>query len=289
MQQRDPVIPLSRTSQTAASQRPFDVLDVLRARWKTCFALAVIGALAGALLASALPKRYEASGIVKVGQFGLVTALGAVQTSHIEAPTDALDRMRSRGFQLAVAEALTKTDVFKDVAADDLADAVSGVQLKMSKGNNLIEVTYRAESPERAALVLRAFCDTLVKRHQEVLDATRGVLKKRLDQTTQALQQMDGPDARARAGRGSEASQALQQLNRINEGDRIIGLQQLQVALEAALLPPTSVPTAFAEQMSTGKRPAFPRTSFVALSGLLLGLLAAGAVLLFHSVRSARR
>lgn len=269
---------------TDAAPRPATLLDLLKAlaaRPWLLLACAAAGAALGLLAASGLPASYEGSVLVRVGLLphGISMldareprdAYEALAMRMVEPPVLAAERIRTPGFVAAAG------------LPGSLDEQLAAIYVRVVRETDLLELRYRAHSPQAVEQGLRALLETLRKRHEELAQAGR----ERARQELQVLEQLRQEAASRRreilqaSGTRVDPQVLLMATTASDDGVR------WEAGLRAALQPQFTRATAAVEPIAVSPRRRDPATFLRVAGGALLGALAAAAVILFRY--SARR
>lgn len=249
----------------------WELLEILKSSWYWCVGGATLG-LAGALgFLLVAPAKYEATGLIQSAR---------VAGNDVESPAQLLERLK---FPTFYTDAVIKAcDVD---SANPQATLAASVKPTIVKGNPLIQMTYRAESPEAA----RACLDTVF----DQVSASQSVLvEPRLQNAEQQLaltkQQLDDAekfqaliDKRALTMDVSDAnfSQSMVLMSAaLNKKEEIARLRKSVAEQTTQLIEPFTQETRLLEPMYVPERPVFPKKIVTAAGGLVGGLVLGGLV-----------
>lgn len=230
--------------------------------------LVAAGSIGGALIAGMatffLPDVWEATAIVRIGQVGQIGSQGQIGEVLIEAPADAVERLRSLAFQSKVAEALNL-----DVKV--FSASVTVLQLRNS---GFVGLKVRDRARERAIGNATALVRTLSSRHGEiakprieVLERQLATLRARIGRVEEALEHL------STRMRGLDGSPLLLETY-LRKNEELLTLRQQESVLISALTAPATLPTHAIEEVYAPPAPAFPRLSMMLPLGLLGGSVA---------------
>jgi capsular exopolysaccharide synthesis family protein len=242
-----------------------DVL--LKRQWRTIVAVFAAAFLAGLLVIALLPREYEATATLFVGENRPIsTGASAVQLDEVLARSYA-ELLGSGAVTRAVGESLEPP-----MDASDLEEKVS---FEVLTGTRLIEISALDEDPERAQGLANTYAKTFVDTQHEATKAAAATqirdLRERIEDLARELDQIDGGGRLADAGeREAVASELTAARDALGAAQESVALQGSNVSIASS-----------AEAPST---PARPRTKLYALlAAVLAALLAVAAGLLRNS------
>lgn len=140
---------------------------ILRHKYRL-LGLPVLGAIIAVLVAMALPKQWQASTIMQVGQLFYSTENDQPQLAVIESTARAVERVRLEQFQDAVLQRLnlpTAPNVNRDT---DLLRA--SINARLIRNAELLGISVRGTSPEMAQRVIQAYQDQLILEHLKLAE-----------------------------------------------------------------------------------------------------------------------
>jgi hypothetical protein len=244
-------------SRPLQSPPPRGVVAALLPRWPVLFGAMVAGALAGALLATALPKQYEGAALIKIG-----TVAGRL----IETPAQTTERINLDGFLQAAALPGNPPP----------QERRSRVSVRVVRGADLVELRYRDSSPDAARTGAQSLFDALRVRHEEVAQP----LLKRLDDQLAEVTRIQTDSRQQRERMVQDLRSAIKgpikdeypylQLAFVG---RDVEMARWEAALRAERSPPNTEPTRLMEAVSASDRPVSPRPLRVMAAGAALGLM----------------
>lgn len=258
----------------------WELLDVVKSGWHWLAGGAAIG-LAGAVgFVMVVPAQYEASAIIQPATVGM--AAGQVKGTEVESVAQTLERLKLATFYSDAL--LTACDVKAPVnARQALATAIKPT---LVKGNSLIQISYRAESPAVAEACVGAVAAQLAKVQAVIaepiiktLDEQRKLTKQQLDEAERFQAQVE---KRAMTLDPSDAkfSQAMLLLNAaLSKREEVSKLRKLYADQTMQLAEPLTQPAKLFEAIYASDKAVFPKKTLTALGGLVGGLVLGGLLL----------
>lgn len=248
----------------------FDLWDRLRDGWKAVaggLVLGIAGAVAGIVM---IPPKYEAVLVVQVGNVG---------GQPVEAPAQAMERLKMLDFQRRVAEALNDQERRQTIARSAMG-ASKAPLVKMLNGTALIELRVEGDSPEAVKRSAEGTVAELAKVHGEL---ARPVLKRLQADMVSDREKLASVERRVlslsklveTSGVVSERFPQLVLMTSLliqKEADAFAQRQLLMVR-ENALESPATEPTRAIEAVFVREKPVSPKALQLAL-GCVVGLLA---------------
>ena len=158
---------------------------VMGARWKVVVTLVLSCTLVALVLAFVLPKEYESTTLVQTrsasgtGSTGSAAVLAALGGGSVSSPTiNYIELMKAR----TVLEPIINNMNFEDDEKPDTKKfAKKYLDIKNTKGTNLIEVSARGKTPEEAQMISQAVVDNFLLMQTEMNQETQSLLVKFLD------------------------------------------------------------------------------------------------------------
>lgn len=140
---------------------------ILRHKYRL-LGLPLLGAVIAVLVTFALPKQWQATTIMQVGQLFYSTQNDQPQLAVIEPTARAVERVRLEQFQDAVLKRLnlpTAPNVNQD---SDLLRA--SINARLIRNAELLEISVRGTSPEMAQRVIQAYQEQLMLEHLKLAE-----------------------------------------------------------------------------------------------------------------------
>ncbi|MHA6821460.1 chain-length determining protein [Ralstonia pseudosolanacearum] len=245
--------------------------------------LAVAGFAGAALalgLALVLPKQWEASAVIQVGQ--LTNENPQVPSVPVETVGRAVERLQLPQFEDLVLQKLNLPLGINENASTDLIRR--SLRAAALKNADLIEVTVRGFSQADAQRYTQAFSDALIGAHAVIAKPSLDKINANM---VEVRQQISAEEARkgelsalmrARDQSKAEAkfSESVLLASMVAENDKQLqGLRQREINIREQLNPERTFNTRLFGPVHVSRRHVFPSGLLFAASGLVLGLLAA--------------
>lgn len=175
MEQNEDTIDLSKLFHTMA------------ARWKVVTTIVFACTAVAVVIAFVLPKQYESTTLVQTRNSGRIDVSGAaaamamlgVGSGSVSSPTmNYIELMKSRTVLEPIIDSM---DFEKEKKPDAKAFAKKYLDIKNTKGTNLIEVTARGKDPEEAQMISQTVVDNFLLMQTDMNQETQSLLVKFLD------------------------------------------------------------------------------------------------------------
>lgn len=140
---------------------------ILRHKYRL-LGLPLLGAIIAVLVTFALPKQWQATTIMQVGQLFYSTQNDQPQLAVIEPTARAVERVRLEQFQDAVLKRLNLPTVPNVNQDSDLLRA--SINARLIRNAELIEISVRGTSPEMAQRVIHAYQEQLMLEHLKLAE-----------------------------------------------------------------------------------------------------------------------
>lgn len=235
------------------------------------------GLVSAIVLAVFIPAQYEATVVVQPATIGMIVAM--TTTTTVEPVAQTLERLKLVTFY--------SEDIVKACDADSAEDLANSVKVNLVKGNNLLSISYRAETAALANACMNKIV-TQLKQSQTAIAAP--LIKELQDQQTVTKQQMDDAERflaagekRAAASPGSNELSTLMMLKR----EDLTKLQKLYREQRIQLTEPLTQPMKLLEPIYVPEKPVVPKKLMIIAVSLIGGIFV-GMLALFAS-RSWRR
>ena len=235
---------------------------------------ALIGGVLGLVIAFALPAKWEANAIIRVGQFGKVEVKGEA----IEPPLQVVDRIKNKSFQNDVLKSLGLATDEDEPDAKLFRDTL---KVKLEK-SELINLSLRGMSADEAkqnmsAVVkelknihIRMSAPTVSRWHQE-LESIELELKKASNEADRLAKSLGG-QSDALSDRNFSQAALLSNILIAREVE-LRSFRDRKRVLEEQLSPERTFPTDVMGRIEVSEKPVFPKKSLFTLAGLFIGLL----------------
>lgn len=272
----------------------FRLWERLLVGWRCVLGGIVLGVVVAGLAVAVLPPTYEAVTVLQVGQLG---QLGQTGPLPVEPPTQAIERMRTPSFQLAIAQSLGDQTWIDDLSTSSAA-TTKYISLQLVRASvssvpgaspALIELKSRSNSPESAKKIAEAAVQELARRHSEIakpmIDKMRVdllITKEKLASAEKELATLNNMVANVGVKDERFTQLSLITTLRVQKEAEMFGQRQTIMAYETALLPPATQTARAIEPIFVVNKPVSPnRILFLGLG--LIGGLFAGVVSVFAS------
>ena len=160
---------------------------VMGARWKVVATFVLSCTLVALVLAFVLPKEYESTTLVQTrsastsgtGSAGSAAVLAALGGGSVSSPTmNYIELMKARTVLEPIIDGMNFDD---DEKPDAKKFAKKYLDIKNTKGTNLIEVSARGKTPEEAQMISQAVVDNFLLMQTDMNQETQSLLVKFLD------------------------------------------------------------------------------------------------------------
>ena len=230
------------------------------------------------VLAVFIPAQYEATAVVQPATIGMIVAT-TTTTTTVEPVVQTLERLKLVTFY--------SDEIVKACDADSAKDLANSVKVNIVKGNNLLSISYRAET---AALANACMNKIVTQLTQSQTAIAAPLIKELQDQQTSTKKQIDeaelflaAGEKRAAASPGSNELSTLMMLKR----EDFTKLQKLYHEQRIQLTEPLTQPMKLLEPIYVPEKPVAPKKLMV-IAGSLIGGMFIGLLALFAN-RSWRR
>ena len=262
----------------------FDLWEKLYSGRKNIIGAVIFGFLCALSAIFFMPQQYEAIAVIQVAQMGQIGALGQVSSQSVEAPVQAVERMRTPAFQQRVAE-MMGDQVWLDNISHSSSGGAKDLSLQIIKATAggaipLIELRAKGATKEIAQKKGSVIVEQLVKSH-EVLSAP-SLVKMRTDLSIAreklASTERDREGVEKLAVSASARDERFTQLSlitslRIQKDADMFSQRQMIMALETALGVPATQPTKTIEPVFVPDVPVSPKKTLLLVLGGVIGLL----------------
>ena len=163
------------------------LFHIMTARWKVIVTIVLTCTVVALAVAFILPKEYESTTLVQTRNAGKVDVSGAaaalaafgVGGGSVSSPTmNYIELMKTRTVLEPIIEALNFP---QDEKPDAKKFAKKYLDIKNTKGTNLIEVTARGRTPEEAQMISQTVVDNFLLMQTDMNQETQSLLVKFLD------------------------------------------------------------------------------------------------------------
>ncbi len=233
------------------------------------------GLASAIVLAAFIPAQYEATAVVQPATIGMIVAT----TTTVEPAAQTLERLKQVTFY--------RDEIVKTCDVESAKDLANSVKVNIVKGNNLLSISYRAET---AALANACMNKIVTQLTQSQTAIAAPLIKELQDQQTATKQQMDEAERFLAAGErrtsSSPGSNELSTLMMLKRED-LTKLQKLYREQRIQLTEPLTQPMKLLEPIYVPEKPVAPKKLMI-IAGSLIGGMFIGLLALFAN-RSWRR
>lgn len=272
----------------------FDIMAFLRTNHRILLGGAVIGAVLGLCIALLLPTEWEATALIRVGQSGNADkTLNSIQPVLVEPALQVLDRIKNRSFQNNV---MKKIGLSQNEEDDKNKLFRNSLKAKLEK-SDLISINIRGLSADSAKLHLDTVVNQLKSIHSKMLAPTINrwrqefaAIELELKVTNADLQRLTKSlDGSSESLNPSSFAQAALLSNIIiARGGELRGFRERKLILEEMLSPERTFVTAVIGQIEVSNKAVYPKKSFFAIAGLIIGLFLGVVLSIFGSIGHSR-
>jgi uncharacterized protein involved in exopolysaccharide biosynthesis len=268
-----------------------DIVGFLRAQLWRIVGLLVAGAVAGALVSFTHPREWEASSVLEIGQIdnGLVNQ----PTTPVDPPFRAVQRVKVEPFTDQLLRKLSLPVATGENAESDLIRR--SINAEVVPTTDLVRLTVRGFSPDKAKSTLKAAQDDLIAIHDVIFREAVARLNKRLadidSDIATAKAKRDQIESTTSLGtRPGESTPPVNVLlgNMFDVSDRALleTLKKNRSDVTQQLSADRTFNTRPIAEIAVSQRPVAPKRSLYVIVGAMIGLLIG---LLWAGRRHARR
>ncbi|QHB55540.1 chain-length determining protein [Ralstonia solanacearum] len=251
---------------------------------KKLVAAGIAGAALAVGLALVLPKQWEASVVIQVGQITNEAMPGAPlpAPTPVETVGRAVERLQLPQFEDLVLQKLSLPLGLNENASTDLIRrSLKAVQLKNA---DLIEVTVRGFSQADAQRYTQAFSDALIGAHAVIAKPSLDKINANMAEVRQQIASEEARKGelstlmrvRDQSKADAKFSESVLLANMVAENDKQLqGLRQREINIREQLNPERTFNTRLFGPVHVSRRHVFPSGLLFAAAGLVLGLLVA--------------
>lgn len=272
----------------------FDIMIFLRKNYRILLGGAAIGAVLGLCIALLLPAEWEASALVRVGQSGNTDkALNSIEPVLIEPALQVVDRIKNKSFQN---EVMKKIGLPQDENDDKNKLSRNTLKVKLEK-SDLISINIRSLSADSAKLHLDTVVNQLKSIHTKMLAPTTNrwhqelsTIQLELKRSSIDLERLTKSlDSRSESLNPSSFAQAALVSNiMIAREEELRDFRDRKLILEEMLSPERTFVTAVIGQIEVSNKAVYPKKSFFAIAGLIIGLFLGVVLSIFGSIGHSR-
>ena len=285
---------VSREDEFDSQLSLLDLVAFTRRNYRVIFGGAFIGAVLGLGIALLLPAEWEASALVRVGQSGNADkTLNSIQPVLVEPALQVVDRIKNISFQK---EVMKKIGLSQNEDDDKNKLFRNSLKAKLEK-SDLISINIRGLSADSAKLHLDTVVNQLKSIHTKMLAPTINrwrqefaAIELELKVTNADLQRLTKSlDGSSESLNPSSFAQAALLSNIIiaREGE-LRDFRDRKLLLEEMLSPERTFATSVIGQVEISNKAVYPKKSFFAIAGLIIGLFLGVVLSIFGSIGHSR-
>ena len=268
-----------------------DVINFIRRNFICLLSGALLGLAIGGLLVALLPKQFEATALVKIGEIANVNGAGVATGSTIEPSLQVVDRIKSRSFQDDVLNTLK-------ISTDDDDSALvkqfrNSLKIKLEK-SELISLSVNANSRAQANALMQGVVNQLNTVHYKMSYPTIARLKLELDSVNNEIKLADEEvkqyskvlEMQSEKITDMKFSQTVMLSNiRMSKAQEYRNFRDNKRMLEERLSPERTFLTHMLGRIEVSKTAVFPKYSIFMVAGLFLGLFASLLYILVRGLK----
>ncbi len=263
----------------------------IRQSWRLIAGLTFVGVAIALVVALMLPKEWEASATLQIGQMSQING----QWKTIEAPQQAVERLKLLEFKGNVLASLgLPQDEDEDDRSEIYFKSVKGVTVK---GTDFITVSTRGFSTQEANASLDATMNQLMAKHVSIAEPMKNRLVAEMTEThaklvasEEALKQLNAQLlASGTYKAGSEFAPSIVAFGLLaSKTAEVNALKSKELELTAVLATLNEQTTKPVSKIQVSTSPVFPKKNVFLVLGLFLGLMAGVALALVRAARKER-
>ena len=272
----------------------YDIVVFLRKNYRILLGGALLGIVLGLCAALLLPTEWEATALIRVGQSGNADkTLNSIQPVLVEPALQVLDRIKNKSFQK---EVMKKIGLSQNEDDDKNKLFRNSLKAKLEK-SDLISINIRGLSADSAKLHLDTVVNQLKSIHTKMLAPTINrwrqefaAIELELKVTNADLQRLTKSlDGSSESLNPSSFAQAALLSNIIiaREGE-LRDFRDRKLLLEEMLSPERTFATSVIGQVEISNKAVYPKKSFFAIAGLIIGLFLGVVLSIFGSIGHSR-
>lgn len=257
-----------------------DVVEFVQRHVKKIIFLSVVGLLIGIGVTYIVPRQWEATGVLQVGQVANEGTTAPVPPTLIEPTARAIERLRIPQFTDAVLQRLGL-----GVGPEEGADAAlirNSLKSTMLAGSDLIQFSVRGFSPDQAKRAAAAISDELTRIHGGLMRPSVDRLNADLQEVALGLTREDKRrDMLSNLVRNREQVNAAGKFSEnvllsemVNENEKALRFLRFRKnTLQELLSQERTYNTHLLGPVEASRRHVFPHKSLFGAAGLAIGLL----------------
>lgn len=237
----------------------------------------VVGMLVGFSISGSYllitPSQYEATVVIQPATVGTVNG-GTITPFTFEPPEKTLERLKLVPFY--------GDSLVESCGSGTSQSLAARIKASVVKNNSLLQISYRAGSPEQASACVTALVTNIVQIQTET---AKGLIKtieeqRKLvqDQLLEAERFQERIEKRAVSASGNDLASSLLIFNALSKSEDIAFLRNKLISLRTRLSEPLTQPAKILEPVYAPNNVVYPIKSLVILSGVMGGAIS-GVVL----------
>ena len=258
-----------------------ELADQFLDKWRWWVSGTVVGGLLGLGAAFVIPPKYEARGVLRVAQVGVIEAdgQGGVRPSSraVESVSEAIVRMQTLAFREEVAERMIKAGQVSANKKDAWVRALDGKSTfkPVKDAASYVDISLTADNPAQGQAAVSTITQVLKERQQPLIAERLAQVDRSIELAKASLATMEKSYGTTQASLRAQPpnSEAYLELARMSEAGTLAGLRQKVLDLENSKLSPTTKETELVEPIGVSDRPVSPKKSVFTAGGLVLGAL----------------
>lgn len=258
----------------------WELLEHLKSGWKWIAAGGAIGTVSAIVLALSLPAQYEATVVIQPARIGMIVAAPSAMTAATTAATattatTATTAVEPVGQTLERLKQVTfyRDAIVKACEAESAKDLTNSVKVNLVKGNNMLSISYRAETPALANACMNEIVSRLTQSQAAI---AAPLIKELLDQQTTTKQLIDIAERflaiEEKRGSSSSTLNELSALMMLKRED-LTKLQKLYREQRIQLTEPLTQPMKLLEPIYVPEKPVAPKKLTIVAGGVIAGML----------------
>lgn len=249
----------------------WELLDLIKSGWHWLVGGAVVGLAAAVGFVLVVPAQYEATAVIQPATVGMATTTTITKGAEVESTAQTLERLKMPTFYID--NLLEACDV--RALSNPRQTLAKAVKPRLVKGNSLIEISYRAESPAVAKACVGAIVEQLAKVQAALAEPLISTLKEQRKLTKQQLDEAERfqgqIEKRAMLMDSSDAKfgQSMLMLNAaLLKREELSKLRKLYAEQSLWLSEPLTQPAQLFEPIYSPDWVVFPKKTVTALGGV---------------------
>lgn len=250
----------------------WELLEQLKSGWRWLAGGCAIGLLGAMGFLMLTPSKYEAVAVLQPAAIGMSVST----TTAVEPIAQTTERLKLVKFY--------DNDVVTACQAGSAKDLADGVKVSVIKGNDLISLSYRANSVAQTEACMSKIVDHLIKSQVNI---STPMLKELEDQLASTEQEINDAKSFLMQNEKTLSSAQTGAVLLILKREELIKLQKLYREQRIKLTEPLTKPMKLLGPIYTSERPVSPRKRETVVAGLIAGLFLGLLALFIY--RSRRR